>query len=201
MISAIVPAAGLSSRMGGDKPKPLLPWGASTVIGTVVSTLLAAGVDDVIVVMGHRGQDVAAALAGQAVRCVYNPAYASGEMLSSIQAGLAATHPTSAGALLALADQPQMQLAVVRQVLRAFDDSVGQALVIPSYAMRRGHPILLPSWLWPEVLALPAGATLRTAIQRHVAAIRYVEVDTPTVLADLDTPEQYAAARAVISER
>lgn len=196
MISAVVPAAGLSSRMGGPLPKPLLPWGASTVIGTVVSTLLAAGIEDVIVVTGHQGEAIEGALAGQAhaVRCVHNPAYTNGEMLSSIQAGLAAAGPASAGALLALADQPQMQVAVVRQVLRAFDDSGGQALVIPSYAMRRGHPILLPRWLWNEVLAVPAGETLRTVIQRHATAIRYVEVDTPAVLADLDTPEQYAAA-------
>jgi molybdenum cofactor cytidylyltransferase len=194
MISAIVPAAGLSSRMGGPLPKPLLPWGASTVIETVVGTLLAAGIEDVIVVTGHQREAIEAALAGYAVRCIRNPAYASGEMLSSIQAGLAAANPACAGALLALTDQPQMQLDVVQQVLRAFDGSGGQALVIPSHAMRRGHPILLPRWLWDEVMALPAGATLRRAIQRHAAAIRYVEVDTPSVLADLDTPEQYAEA-------
>lgn len=194
MTTAIVPAAGLSSRMGGALPKPLLPWGASTVIETVVGTLLAAGIGDVIVVTGRSSEAVEAALAGCAVRCVYNPAYASGEMLSSIKSGLAAANPASAGALLALADQPQMQLAVVQQVLWAFHDSSGQGLVIPSYAMRRGHPILLPRWLWDEVLALPAGETLRTVIQRHAAAIRYVAVNTPTVLADLDTPEQYAEA-------
>jgi molybdenum cofactor cytidylyltransferase len=181
--------------MGGALPKPLLPWGASTVIGTVANTLLAAGIAEVLVITGHRSEAVEAALAGKGVRCVHNPAYASGEMLSSIQAGLAAAIPASAGALLALADQPQMQLAVVQQVLDAFDDSGGQALVIPSYALRRGHPILLPRRLWDEVLALPAGDTLRTVIRRHAAAIRYVEVDTPSVLADLDTPEQYAAAR------
>ena len=197
MISAIVPAAGLSSRMGGPLPKPLLPWGASTVIGTVVDTLLAAGIAEVLVITGHRREAVEAALAGHAhaVRCVHNPDYASGEMLSSIQAGLAAASPESRGALLALADQPQMQPGVVQQVLQAFDASGGQALVIPSHAMRRGHPILLPRWLWSEVLALPAGDTLRSVIRRHAAAIRYVEVDTPSVLADLDTPEQYAEAR------
>lgn len=193
MITAIVPAAGLATRMGGELPKPLLPWGASTVIGTVIDTLTAAGVQEIIVVTGHRREAIEAALAGHAVCCIHNPAYASGEMLSSIQAGLAAAHPASAGALLALADQPQMQLAVVQQVLRAFDDD-SQALVIPSYALRRGHPIVLPRWLWAEVLALPANATLRTVVQHHAAIIRYVEVDTPSVLADLDTPEQYAAA-------
>lgn len=194
MITAVVPAAGLSTRMGGALPKPLLPWGASTVIETVVSTLLTAGIDDVIVVTGHQREAVEAALAGTSVRCVHNPAYAGGEMLCSVQAGLAAADPASAGALLALADQPQMQVNVVRQVLRAFNHSRGQALVMPSYAMRRGHPVLLPRWLWDEVLALPPGETLRTVLQRHAAAIRYVEVDTPTVLADLDTPAQYAEA-------
>ncbi|MEI2692845.1 MAG: nucleotidyltransferase family protein [Anaerolineae bacterium] len=196
MITAIVPAAGLSTRMGGELPKPLLPWGASTVIGTVAATLLAAGIAEVIVVTGHRREAIEAALAdhAHAVRCVYNPAYRSGEMLASVQVGLAAATPESAGALLALADQPQMQLSVVQQVLRAFAANSGQALVVPSYAMRRGHPLLLPRWLWAEVLALPAGDTLRSAIQRHAAAIHYVETDTPTVLADLDTPEQYAEA-------
>lgn len=194
MISAIVPAAGLSSRMGGPLPKPLLPWGASTVIGTVVGTLLAAGVAEVIAVTGHQREALEAALAGRDVRCVHNPDFAGGEMLSSIQAGLAAASPESAGALLALADQPQMQVGVVQQVVNAFEASNGHALVIPSHAMRRGHPILLPRRLWDEVLALPAGDTLRSVIQRHADAIRYVEVDTASVLADLDTPEQYAAA-------
>ncbi len=196
MITAIVPAAGLSSRMGGALPKPLLPWAASTVVETVVSTLLLAGLGDVVVVTGHGREAIQAALAGYAVRCVHNPAYSRGEMLSSIQAGLAAAGPGATGALLALADQPQMQVGVVQQVVNAFEASNGHALVIPSHAMRRGHPILLPRWLWPEVLALPAGDTLRTVIQRHAAAIRYVEVDTASVLADLDTPEQYVAARS-----
>jgi molybdenum cofactor cytidylyltransferase len=182
--------------MGGPLPKPLLSWRASTVIGTVVGTLLAAGVEDVIVVTGYQREAIEAALASHAhaVRCVHNPAYASGEMLSSIQAGLAAADPANAGALLALADQPQIQLTVVQQVLRTFEANGGQTLVIPSHALRRGHPILLPRWLWDEVLALPAGDTLRTVIQRQAAAIRYVAVDTASVLADLDTPEQYAKA-------
>lgn len=194
-VSAIVPAAGLSTRMGGPLAKPLLPWGASTVIETVASTLLAAGVAEILVITGRDRALVEAALAGWAVRCVHNPAYAVGEMLSSIQAGLAAASPDSQGALLALADQPQMQLAVVQQVLEAFEGSGRQALVVPSYAMRRGHPILLPRHLWREVLALPAGDTLRTVIGRNAAAISYVEVNTASVLADLDTPEQYAEAR------
>ena len=194
-ISALVPAAGLSSRMGGPLPKPLLPWGSSTVIETVVSTLLSAEVDEVIVVTGHRAAEIEAQLAGYAVRCVRNPDYTRGEMLSSIQAGLAAAAPGSAGALLALADQPQMEAAVARQVVQAFRAGDGRGLIAPSYAMRRGHPIVLPQRLWPEILALPWDDTLRRVMRAHAAEIEYITVDTPSVLADLDTSAQYLVSR------
>lgn len=180
--------------MGGSVPKPLLPWGSQTILEHVVTTLLAAGLTDVAVVTGHRRESIEAVLAGCPVRCVANPAYADGEMLSSIQVGLRALPSGCTGALLALADQPQMQVAVVRQVLAAFRDGDEQVVVVPSYQMRRGHPVLLPRWLWPEVLGLPAGGTLRSVLARHAAAIHYIVVDTPTILADLDTPEQYRQA-------
>lgn len=194
MVSAMVLAAGLSTRMGGTVPKPLLPWGSRTILEQVVTTLLAAGLDDVLVITGHRREAVEAMLASYAVRCVFNPTFAGGEMLSSVQTGLRAFPAACTGALLTLADQPQMQVEVVRQVVTAFRRGGEQAIVVPSYQMRRGHPILLPSWLWPEVLDLPAAASLRSVMARHAAAIHYVVVDTPSVLADLDTPEQYRAA-------
>lgn len=194
MISAIVPAAGLSTRMGGDVSKPLLPWGRGTIVEQVVSTLFAAGVSDVVVVTGHRQEATEAALATYPVRCVFNPAYANGEMLASLQAGLRAVPPEHAGALLALADQPQMEPEVVTRVLRAFASGGNQSIVVPSYQMRRGHPILLPRWLWQEVLDLAPGDSLRSVINRHASAIEHLVVDTPSVLADLDTPGQYQQA-------
>ncbi len=60
--------------------------------------------------------------------------------------------------------------------------------------MRRGHPILLPRWLWQEVLDLAPGDSLRSVINRHAAAIQHLVVDTPSVLADVDTPAQYQQA-------
>lgn len=198
MICAIVPAAGLSTRMGGDVPKPLLSWQHHTVIEQVVMTLAAAGLSaaQIIVVTGHRRNDVEAVLARHGVRCVFNPRYRTGEMLSSLQVGLGALAPACTGALLALADQPQMQVTTVQQVIGAFIAGGEQELVIPSYQSRRGHPIVLPAWLWPAVLALADGDSLRTVINQHTASIRYVNVDTPTILADLDTRQQYEQALA-----
>ena len=86
MTAAIVLAAGLSRRMG--RFKLTLPWGDRTVIGQVVATLEAAGIEEIVVVAGHRGDEVTEALAGTTARIVFNPDYASGEMLSSIRTGL-----------------------------------------------------------------------------------------------------------------
>ncbi len=79
----------------------------------------------------------------------------------------------------------------MRAVLAAGEAEGWSHIVIPSYRMRAGHPILLPAWLWPEVLACTS--TLRDVLAQHREATRYLNVDTPTVLADLDTPEDYEA--------
>ena len=208
MTAAIVLAAGLSSRMG--RFKLTLPWGDRTVIGQVVATLEAAGVAEVAVVTGHRANEVATALAGTSAYHVHNPDYAAGEMLSSIQAGLRVVAdrqglkpPPQAGesrlkpaesapaVLLCLGDQPQMQTATVQAVLAAAEADGWDRIVIPSYRMRAGHPILLPNWLWPEILGCTG--MLRDAMAAHRNRTRFLVVDTPTILADLDTPEDYEA--------
>ena len=187
-------AAGLSRRMG--RFKLTLPWGAAessrTVIGQVVATVAAAGLGEIVVVTGHRAAEVEAALAGTAARCVPNPDYATGEMLTSIQVGLAALSDRSAAALLCLGDQPQMEVATAQAVLAAGRATDWQTIVIPSFQMRAGHPILLPRWLWGEILA--CRGTLRDVLARHRGQTEYLVVQTPTVLADLDTPEDYAAS-------
>jgi len=193
MVTAIVLAAGLSRRMG--RFKLLLPWGERTVIGQVVATLQEAGVPEIVVVTGHHAADVAAALADTPARVVFNPDYATGEMLSSIRAGLQnltgdSTSKDLKAALLCLGDQPQMEAATVRAVVAAGEGTGWQCIVIPSYHMKAGHPILLPRFVWPEVLA--AADTLRAVLAAHRPHIHYLTVDTATVLADLDTPEDYA---------
>ncbi len=188
MIPAIVLAAGLSRRMG--RFKLTLPWDGTTVVGQVVATLTVAGLADIVVVTGHRAGEVEAALAGTAAQTAHNPDYASGEMLSSIQVGV---QEVMAGvwkaALLCLGDQPQMQVATVQAVLAAGAPDDWSRIIIPSYEMRAGHPILLPAWLWPEILACTG--TLRDVLAAHRRQTYYLAVDTPSVLADLDTSEDY----------
>jgi molybdenum cofactor cytidylyltransferase len=171
--------------------KLTLPWGGHTVIGQVVATLEAAGLAEIVVVTGHRAEEVSAALGGTSARCVHNAGYANGEMLGSIRTGLAAMPAGVEAALLCLGDQPQMEADTVRAVLAAGEAGSCGEIVIPSYQMRAGHPILLPRWIWPEILACQG--TLRDVLAAHRDQTEYLTVQTPSILADLDTPDDYAA--------
>lgn len=188
MITAIVVAAGLSRRMG--RPKPLLPWGRRTVIECIVATLAASPVDDILVITGHEHEAVARRLAGGPARAVFNPAYAAGEMLSSLQAGLRAAPAQASAALLALGDQPFLEAALVEQLVAAYAGGRAQ-IVAPSYQRRRGHPLLIGRAYWDAILALADGQTLRGLLRQAGDSIAYVETSNPAVLHDMDTPDEY----------
>lgn len=200
MIAALILAAGQSKRMG--QPKMLLPWGETTVLGQVIFTLQAAGVESMVVVTGGARQEVEA-LVGQIARqrassslmldTIYNQDFAAGEMLSSVQAGLRylAKNVLSAEAtLIAPGDQPQVQVRSVRSVIQAHCQERA-SLVVPSFHQRRGHPWLAARIHWEEMLSLRPPASLRNFLNHHADEIQYVEVDDPGVLQDLDTPEDY----------
>lgn len=187
-ISAILLAAGLSKRM--KQPKPLLRWGDQTVIRHIVEVLLAAGVGNVIVVCGQNIDSIQHELVGTRARTVYNPNFENGEMVDSVKAGLAAISNESLAALICLADQPMMQTGTIEAVIGDYFRT-NASLVFPSYQHRRGHPWLVDRNLWPEIINLQPPQTLRDFLARHASDIQYVQMESETILADMDTPEQY----------
>jgi molybdenum cofactor cytidylyltransferase len=193
-VAAVVPAAGRSLRMG--VPKHVLPWGAGeTVIGRIVGQLAKSGVADIVVVTGGAREQVeaavahaAAAVSGLPVRCVYNPDFATREMLSSLQAGLRSLSPDVAAALVALGDQPQIDPAVAQAVAKRWGETRAEA-VFPVFEGRRGHPVLFDRGLWPALLALPDTATPRDLLS--TARVEVVPVETRSILDDIDTRADY----------
>lgn len=188
MISAIILAAGQSKRMG--QPKMLLPWGNLTVIEHVVTTFLTAGIRDVLVVTGGARDQVEEAIVSYPVRSVYNADYDNGQMLSSLQRGLGAMPGEGQAALIGLGDQPQVQGSSIRLICEAYREHASR-LMVPSFQRRRGHPWLVERRLWNEILALEPPASPRDFLNAHASEIHYINMDTPTILADLDTPEDY----------
>jgi molybdenum cofactor cytidylyltransferase len=177
----------------------LLPWGSTTVIEHVITVFAEAGVDDILVMTGGAREQVENAVEHCAsrypVRSVYNDQYENGEMLSSIQCGLHDLVDNGFGAaMIGLGDQPQIQERSVKLVMVSYART-GHPIIAPSHQMRRGHPWLLARSLWDDILALGEGQSPRDFLNRHAGTIQYVDVDTPDVLADLDTPEDYRAAQ------
>jgi molybdenum cofactor cytidylyltransferase len=158
------------------------------VLQQVVRSLKASPVDRVLVVLGHRSEEVAATLAGAGAEVVLNPRYREG-MLSSVQKGAAAAHPETEWLLIALGDQPWLRPETVSRLLDAAAGSAG--IVVPSYGNRRGHPLLIHRRFREEIAGLPADGGLRELLRRHADAVRHVMVPDEEILRDMDTPEDY----------
>jgi molybdenum cofactor cytidylyltransferase len=192
MTPAIVLAAGLSTRMGG-RAKALLPVDASdTFLTRIVRTFLDAGVDDVVVVIGHERDAVAAALAssGLSARTVVNAAYATGQ-LSSVIAGLSVVdRPGVAAALVTLVDVPLVTSVTVRAVLEHYRHTRAP-IVRPTSGGRHGHPVLIDRELFGAVRAADPGAGLKPIVRAHASTGGDVAVNDPGAFVDVDTPEEY----------
>ena len=194
-VSAIVLAAGLSSRMASTgQHKVLLPWtNGKTILEHIIDQLILARIDHITVVTGSRADEVSALAEKRGAAVVYNPRYQTGEMLSSLKVGLKAQPPQIAAALVVLGDQPRIQPKIVAQVTMAYAEGRGD-LVAPSYQMRRGHPILIDRRYWGELLALSDDGAPRDVINQH--PVTHVNVDNDSVLRDVDTPDDYRQERA-----
>ena len=188
MVTAVVLAAGASSRMG--QHKLLLPLGGVPIVRRVAGEILDAGFDDVLVVVGHGHEEVVAALEGLTVRHVHNEEYASG-MGSSFRAAVGAL-PDSAAAMFALADQPLLAASDYRRLLDAW--GAGAAGIISvRYGGVTAPPHLFARRYFPELAQLEHGA--RPVLQRHAADTLVLQFP-PELLLDVDTPEDYERATA-----
>ena len=195
MIVAIVPAAGESRRMG--QAKLLLPIAGSTLIARVVSALRTGGADRVVVVTPPSDAPESAALQREATVAgaeVVVPTLRPPDMRGSVERGL--THldcgdsnPTTI--LLVPADSPGLSGELVAKVI-AQASAAPVAIVIPVVGARRGHPIALPWMVASGIKALPAGVGVNALVKANEGLIVTIDVADASVLADLDTPEDYS---------
>ncbi len=191
-VSAILTAAGESSRMGS--PKPLLPWPSGrgddmTLVEYQVSQLRCAGIDEIVVVLGHRAEEVEPLVRGAGVQSVLNPDYHSGKT-TSIRAGLAKIDARACTVMLLAVDQPR-PASIIRRVLEAHALN-GASVTSPLHRGRGGHPIAFDSLLLPELREITEeGQGIREVIGRHLSRVHRVEIDDPAVRLDLNTPEDY----------
>ena len=190
---AVVPAAGRSRRMG--RPKLLLPYRGSTVVGSLVAALAAGGVGEVVLVVASDRGSLARWGRAAGLTVAVNPDPSRG-MLSSVRVGIAALggavalSPRGAPLLVAPGDLPALRPATVAALLRSFA-ATAAPLAVPVHRGRRGHPLLISPRLIAEIDRLDPAVGLRQLLARHPGELLRVEVDDPGVLHDVDTSEDY----------
>ena len=186
-VAGLILAAGESRRMG--YPKALLEFQGETFLDRLIRTF-RVHCSPVVAVLGAESERVRTGLgtAGQAT-IVENPDWRLGQ-LTSMQCGLRAVPSDARGVLFTLVDHPNVRSETIAELLR--QDAV---LAIPRYDGRRGHPIYFSRALAAEFLALDSASTAREVRERHAGEIRYVEVDDPGILEDVDDPEAYRRLR------
>jgi len=183
-VSAVLLAAGSSKRMGC--PKQLLALGHKPVIRHCIDNIIAAGIQQIVVVLGAESNGTAAALQGLSVTIVVNEKTGS-EMAESVRIGLRALEGPSSGVLICLGDHPLASAETMRAVALTHRESPDD-IIIPAYNGRRGHPSLFPSPLLDEIFS---SGTLRNIIDKHSRKVRIIEVPDEGVILDMDTREDY----------
>lgn len=185
-VSAILLAAGRSRRMGAFKP--LLPFGDRTVIECCVENLRAAEVENIVVVVGHRAEDIRAHLNGLKVKFAVNEDPDSA-MSVSIARGLEAVNPNAGALLIALADHPAVPPEIIKILIDEWKR--GARLVQPEHKGHGGHPVLIDLIYLNELLGLDSMSGLRGLFTKHRAEVKRVQVESPYVARDMDTWEDY----------
>lgn len=182
-VAGLILAAGESRRMG--RAKALLEYRGETFLDRLIR-IFGEICSPVIVVLGAEPEVVrAGARRAAEARFVLNAAYRKGQ-LSSLQCGLRAVPPEADGVLFTLVDHPAVEPPTLARLLAG-----AGPLRIPRHAGRRGHPVYVSAALVPEFLALEPEASARVVVNRHEAAIEYVDVDDRGVLEDIDEPRDY----------
>jgi putative nucleotidyltransferase with HDIG domain len=194
--AAIVLAAGFSSRMGAFKP--LLPFGARTLVDHVVTNLRAAGVERIHVVTGFAAEALAPELARLGVARVHNPDFADG-MFASVQAGVASLPADAAAFLLAPVDVPLLRPSTIARILRAAATR-DSAIVYPTFRSKRGHPPLVRRALFAEILGSGGDGGLRALLARHENKASEVAVFDWGCLVDMDRRDDYRLLTAALAE-
>jgi len=187
MISALLLAAGESRRMG--KPKQLMPFGQSTILAQAIDNLAGSAVDEIIVVLGYRAEEITKTIATKPVKIAINPNYREG-MSTAITAGLNLVAGQSKAVMLALGDQPLVDSQTINRLIGQFYNH-DKGIVIPTYQGKRGHPVIFAIKYKPELLELKGDIGAREIIKNHADDTLEVAVDSEGIISDIDTRSDY----------
>ncbi len=194
MVSGVVLAAGGSRRLG--RPKQLLPLAGQPVLAHVVRAAHDSDLAEVVLVLGHEADAIAAAVGDLGQRTVVNPDWTSGQS-TSLRAGLAAVDPTADAVLFLLGDQPGVGRETIDALLAvARADPEARPIAAAEYGGRLGNPVLFRRALFPDLAALTGDEGARRLLRADPDRVLRVPVADGPPPPDIDTEEDYRALLA-----
>jgi molybdenum cofactor cytidylyltransferase len=170
------------------KFKPLLPFGDTTVIESCLNSLGGAGITEIVVVVGHRADDMRERLKHMGPTFALNPDSDS-EMSVSLARGVEQVSQTAKALLIALVDYPAVNSATISAIVDEWKR--GSKLVQPEHKGRGGHPVLIDLAYREELLHLDPERGLRSLFEAHREQVRRLKIESPGVARDIDTWEDY----------
>ena len=193
-LAAVLMAAGAGTRMG-QRPKSLLELDGVPLICRQVMALRQAGVSELVLVLGHHAKDIEAAVKALKVSVVINPDPDAGPV-GSQRLGLQSLSGHSDAVLMALADQPLLDAADLRQLIQAFDQRLpGSALVYPRVDGQPGNPVIFTAAVRAAMLACPPDVGCKQWRQAHAPQAEAFDCHNLHFMQDVDTPEDIAKLR------
>ena len=188
VINSIILAAGESRRMG--KPKLIMPFGESTMIDAVIHEAIHSELNQIIVVLGADREKIMSQIKDYPVIIAENPDFHHG-MLSSVQCGLRVLPDNTDAVMVLLGDQPMIPVSVINNMIDEYRHA-NKGIAVAVHNGVRGHPLVFNIKYKPEVEKLNSDHSLKDLTRKHKEDILEVEVGTPVILRDIDTPEDYA---------
>ncbi len=196
MVTGVILAAGMSTRMG--RFKPMLPLGDTTFIKRIIQMMRLAGIEDILVVAGAHKDELEAHLAGENVRILFNANFASTQMIESIRLAIRDVARTADAIVLTPADVALPDACVYRAVIRMQKEG---DCIRPSFRGQGGHPILINKQIFSSILAYSGDDGLKGALKEAGANIAWACVGDPGVVMDADTPDDYQQAIDLLEKR
>lgn len=187
VVGAVLLAAGAGSRLG-HRPKALLELGGVPLIRRQLIALSGAGVDEVVVVLGHHADAIEASVQTFPVTLVRNPAPDDGQA-SSVRVGLAALTGKLDAVIVALADQPLINAQDISALIGAYKRRGDAAMVVPRVHGEPGNPVMFDAALRDEWLAGDVNAACRKWRDAHPERVHWFDTDNARYRTDIDTPD------------
>jgi len=186
-LAVIILSAGYSSRM--HRFKPFLKFGKYTAIEKLINTYKSSGIEEIIVVVGHRGQEVIEKVQDNKVRFIYNKDYPKG-MYSSVLAGVNSLSPHIQGFFISPVDIPIIKNHSIDYIKKEYLNST-KGIIHPSFCGKRGHPPLIDNKYIDLILNNHGEGGLKRLLQKYEEDALDIALADESILMDMDTEADY----------